>query len=107
MALQRSTARAVAVVVIVGMLASVVLATLVSFYASSAPDGLERVAQDAGFADSARESPADDSPLAGYATGDDGRFSVGVAGLIGVAITAVAGFALFALLKPRSTEEQS
>lgn len=101
MALKRGTVRAVAAVVIVGMLASVVLASVASFYASSAPDGLERVAQDEGFAGTARDSASADSPLADYTTGGDDRFSVGMAGLIGVAITAVAAFGLFAVLRPR------
>lgn len=100
---QRKATRAVAVLVIIGMLASVVLASVASFYASSAPDGLERVAQDNGFADTAQESAAAGSPLADYSTGGDGRFSVGMAGLIGVVITAAAGFALFTLLAPRSS----
>ena len=95
--------RAVAVVVLVGMLISVVLAGVLSFYASSEPDGLEKVAQDAGFADSAKDSANADSALADYGVAgvDDPRASVAGAGLIGVAITAAAGFALFALLKPR------
>jgi hypothetical protein len=96
------TSRVVAVVVIVGMVLSLGLAGIASFYASSAPDGLERVAEDAGFAESAQDSAAADSPLAGYAAGDDeGRFSVGMAGLAGVGVTALVAFGLFAVLRPR------
>ena len=66
MALHRPGTRAVAILLIVGMLGSIVLATLVSFYASSAPDGLEKVAQQTGFADEEKSSATADSPLAGY-----------------------------------------
>lgn len=104
MAAHRNTTRAVAAVVVVGLLVSVVLAALVSFYASSAPDGLEKVAQDTGFIESAQDSATAESPLADYTFGGDsgdGRFSVGMAGLIGVGVTALAAFGLFAALKPR------
>jgi cobalt/nickel transport protein len=102
MALSRSSARIVALIVVIGMVASIALASVVSFYASGAPDGLERVAEDAGFAASAEGSAADGSPLAGYAVGaDESRFSVGVAGLLGVGITALVAFGLFAWLRPR------
>ena len=104
MALQQRTARAVSILVIVAMLGSVVLASFVSFYASSAPDGLQKVAQENGFADREEASATADSPLAGYEFSgvQDDRFSVALAGLIGVGITAVVAFGLFALLKPRS-----
>ena len=68
-----------------GVLMALVLAGVVSFYASSRPDGLNRVAADQGFSDSARTSKADTGPLAGYETdgvGND-RLSGGLAGVIG------------------------
>ena len=104
MSFRKRTTRGVAVVVLVGMLASILLATVASFYASSAPDGLERVARDTGFDDQAQESATADSPIADYAFSgvEDERISVALAGLIGVAITGVIGFGLFAALKPRS-----
>lgn len=96
------TSRVVAIVVIAGMVLSLGLAGIASFYASSAPDGLERVAEDTGFAESARDSAVADSPVAGYAVGDDeSRFSVGTAGLAGVGITALVAFGMFAVLRPR------
>lgn len=96
------TSRVVAIVVIVGLVLSLGLAGVASFYASSSPDGLERVAEDTGFAESARDSAVADSPVADYALGDgDSRFSVGAAGLTGVGITALVAFGLFAVLRPR------
>jgi cobalt/nickel transport protein len=52
--------------VVTGLVVSLVLAGGVSFYASSQPDGLEKVAGDIGFLDSAKESAVEDGPLAGY-----------------------------------------
>jgi len=103
MALGKSSTRGVAVVLLVGMIASVVLASLVSFQSSPAPDGLERVAEDQGFAETGRDSATAGSPLADYAFGgeEDSRSSVATAGLAGVAITAAVAFGMFALLRQR------
>ncbi|MFN8126419.1 MAG: PDGLE domain-containing protein [Candidatus Nanopelagicales bacterium] len=65
-----------------------------SYYASSHPDGLEYVAAENGFADKAQTSATAGSPLADYAVSgvSDERISVGVAGILGVAVTALLGF---------------
>lgn len=53
-----------------GILAvSLLLAGVVSFHASSSPDGLSRVAQDQGFASAEETHPSAEGPLAGYDTG--------------------------------------
>ena len=77
-----------------GLVLALLLAGLGSRYASTAPDGLERSAEVAGFAHTAEDSVADGSPLAGYAVEgvDDGRLSGGLAGVVGVVVTlALAG----------------
>ncbi|MEZ5117679.1 MAG: cobalt ECF transporter T component CbiQ [Candidatus Nanopelagicales bacterium] len=81
----------------VGLALSVVLAGVVSFYASAAPDGLEKVAEDQGFLASAEDSAVAGSPLADYGVAgvSDERFSVGLAGLIGVLIMVAVAFVLF------------
>lgn len=83
--------------VAVGLAVSLVLAGGVSYYASSQPDGLEKVAGDVGFLDSAKESAVEDSPLAGYGVAgvENERISNGLAGIIGVASTAAISFGLF------------
>jgi hypothetical protein len=85
-------------VAVAGVLVALVLAGLVSSYASSSPDGLNRVAIDHGFAGSEREHSASNGPLAGYeARGvDDPRVSGGLAGVTGslVVLTAVGGLAV-------------
>lgn len=79
------------VVVAVGLLVALLLAGVVSFYASGSPDGLERVATDTGFAETAGEHAAADGPMADYqAKGiDDPRLSGGVAGVIGALVVLV------------------
>jgi len=72
-------------VVVVGVLVALVLAGVVSFYASSSPDGLNKVAVDKGFSSTEKEHGVADGPLAGYearSIGDD-RLSGGVAGVVG------------------------
>ena len=54
--------------VVVGILVSLLLAGVVSFYASSHPDGLEFVAREKGFSGSAGSHRGDGSPFAGYAS---------------------------------------
>jgi hypothetical protein len=64
---------------------ALVLAGVASFYASASPDGLERVAEDTGFLDTAEDHAASDGPLADYRTDgvDHRRLSGGVAGVVG------------------------
>jgi cobalt/nickel transport protein len=87
--------------VAVGLVLSLVLAGGASYYASSQPDGLEKVAGDIGFLDSAKESAVEDGPLADYGVAgvDNERISGGLAGVIGVASTAAVSFGLFYALR--------
>lgn len=82
--------------VLIGLVVTVLLAGVVSFYASGSPDGLERVAEDRGFMHTAEDSPVAGSPLADYGTrgiGDE-RLSGGLAGVAGVAIVLALGTGL-------------
>ena len=65
-----------------GVLVALLLAGVVSFWASSSPDGLERVAEDTGFIGTAEDHDLADSPFADYGTAgvDDARLSGGLAG---------------------------
>lgn len=80
---------------------ALLLAGAVSFYASSSPDGLEKVAEDKGFLETANDSATADSPLADYSVKgvDNERFSVGLAGIIGVGITLALAGGLFITLR--------
>ena len=90
-----------------GLVTSLVLAGFVSFYASASPDGLEKVAEDKGFAESAEEHTNADSPLADYGVKniDNIRLSGGLAGTIGVGATLAAGTGIFWAVRRRRTDE--
>ncbi|MEU9671006.1 energy-coupling factor ABC transporter permease [Streptomyces bobili] len=92
---------------VTGLVTSLVLAGFVSFYASSSPDGLEKVAADKGIDKKTEEHAVSDSPLADYGVKDvtDARLSGGLAGVIGVGVTVVAGSTVFwAVRRRRSTD---
>ncbi|MEZ5260340.1 MAG: PDGLE domain-containing protein [Acidimicrobiales bacterium] len=82
---------------LVGLAVALVLAGIVSFYASSSPDGLEKVAEDKGFIDTATQHATGDGPLADYGVSgvDNERLSGGLAGVIGVGLTVVIAGGLF------------
>jgi cobalt/nickel transport system permease protein/cobalt/nickel transport protein len=84
--------------VVTGLLVALLLAGVVSHYASTSPDGLNRVAQDKGFAQTHTRHHADGSPFAGYGTKGvgDARLSKGVAGVVGsLVVLALAGGVTF------------
>jgi hypothetical protein len=89
---------------LVGLLVTIVVAGFLSYYASGSPDGLEWAAGESGFADTARDSAAADSPLADYGVAgvDDARLGGGLAGVIGVAATLVLAGGLTLLLRRRT-----
>jgi len=81
----------------IGLVVALVVAGILSGFAADDPDGLERVAIDEGFDETAEDHALADSPLADYAVEgvEDGRLSTGLAGVIGVAITLVVAGGLF------------
>lgn len=93
--------------VVSGLVVAVLLVLLVAPLASGEPDGLERVAIDQGFIETADESAAAGSPLADYALSgaDDEATGTRIAGLVGVAVTFGIGAVIvgvFVLLRRRS-----
>jgi cobalt/nickel transport system permease protein len=87
-----------------GGLVVVVIAGVVSLVASSKPDGLDYVADAAGFAGLAGRHALGEAFLADY--GDVGGVPVGLAGLVGVVVTVAAGALVFRLVRGRSREPQ-
>jgi hypothetical protein len=79
-----------------GLVVAVVLAFGVSRFASSQPDGLEKVAADKALDTGEEAHTFGDGPLADYSAKgiDDPGLSTGVAGLIGVAVVFVVGAGL-------------
>ncbi len=96
--------------VVVGVLVALLIAGVASYYASSAPDGLNRVAEDQGFASTERENPTADGPLADYrAKGvENDRLSTLVAGVGGslVVLVLFGGLTLVLRRRPAHDAEQ-
>jgi cobalt/nickel transport protein len=89
---------------VAGLVVALVLAGVVSFYASSFPDGLEWVAGQAGFEGAATEHAAVSySPFADYQVAGitDARLSGGLAGIAGTLLVLAVGMGLMWLLARR------
>ncbi|MGH3488747.1 MAG: PDGLE domain-containing protein [Actinopolymorphaceae bacterium] len=96
------------VVVLVGVVVALLLAGGVSYFASGRPDGLNRVAEDLGFGDRARDSATSGSPLADYGTEGvkDPALSGGIAGVAGVLVVLALGSGLALALRLRTRTAQ-
>lgn len=88
------------------LVAGLLLAGVASFYASSSPDGLERVSEDHGFSVTAEEHAAADGPFADYqAAGvDDARLSGGLAGVVGALVVLVLAGGVAYAVRRRPTD---
>ncbi|MEU6801811.1 energy-coupling factor ABC transporter permease [Streptomyces neyagawaensis] len=93
--------------ILAGLGTSLLLAGVVSFYASANPDGLEKVAADKGIDAKVEDHATADSPLADYGVKGlgDARLSGGLAGVIGVGVTVVAGTGIFWAVRRRRAGE--
>lgn len=91
------------ILVVIGLAVALLLAGFASYYASSSPDGLEKVAADEGLDANAQDHALADGPLADYGVQgvSDERMSVGLAGVIGVTVTFVVAGGLFLLVRRR------
>jgi hypothetical protein len=94
---------------LLGVAVALFLAAVVSFYASSAPDGLEKVGADTGIDANQKDSPLADTPFADYGTEGvkNDRLSGALAGVAGVALTLVIGGALFVVVRRRGSGSAS
>jgi cobalt/nickel transport protein len=96
--------------VITGLLVALLLAGVVSHYASPDPDGLNRVAEDKGFAATERDHGAADGPMAGYDVKGvtDDRLSGGLAGVAGslVVLALAGGLTLVVRRRARSADTE-
>ena len=82
---------------ILALALAVGLATAVSPYASSSPDGLEKVAGDKGFLEQGKlQAVQDDSPVPDYAFPgvDDARVATGLAGFVGTLVVFGVGYGI-------------
>jgi cobalt/nickel transport system permease protein len=89
--------------VVAGLAVALLVAVGVAQFAVDDPDGLERVAEDTGFAAAEREHALADGPFADYATSGVANESVSlaIAGAAGTLLTLAVGGGLFLALRDR------
>ena len=89
--------------ILIGLALAVFLAIIISPFASSWPDGLEKVAEDKGFIDRGEIAPVVASPVPDYAWPGvpNEIFATSAAGALGTVLVFGLGYALAALLKRR------
>ncbi|WP_235480217.1 PDGLE domain-containing protein [Leifsonia sp. Leaf264] len=92
---------------VVAVVASLLIACVVSIWASTLPDGLESVAGSTGFLASAQASAAAGSPFAGYSFLGiaDPTLSVALAGAVGCAFTFGLAMLVGRIARRRSTDD--
>jgi hypothetical protein len=98
------------VFVVLALALAVGLATAVSPYASSSPDGLETVAGEQGFVEQgALHAVQDSSPIPDYAFPgiEDERLATGLAGFVGTLGVFAVGFGLAFVLRRRTGDDLS
>jgi cobalt/nickel transport protein len=91
-----------------GVALSLLVAGVLSYFASARPDGLEHVAADLGFASSEQASAASGSPLAGYSVRgvSDGYLSGGLAGVVGLVVVGLVMTLLVLYVRRRAHRER-
>jgi cobalt/nickel transport system permease protein len=84
-----------------GLAVALILAFFVSPFASSSPDGLEKVAADKRIDTDVKDHALGDGPLADYSVKgvDNSRLSTGLAGVLGVVLTFALGLGLFMVVR--------
>ncbi|WP_112277160.1 PDGLE domain-containing protein [Lentzea terrae] len=82
---------------------SLLIAGVLSYFASGDPDGLDKTVEDTGIAEHAQEHPFAGSAFADYALGGDDKFT-GLAGVLGVIVVLAVSFSLFWFLRKRSPQ---
>jgi cobalt/nickel transport protein len=80
---------------------SLLVAGVLSYFASGDPDGLDKTVEDTGIAEHAQEHPFAGSTFADYALGGDDKFT-GLAGALGVIVVLAVSFSLFWFLRKKS-----
>jgi len=89
---------------ILALALAVGLATAASPFASSHPDGLEKVAEEKAFLDTGRLAPIqEDAPVPDYAFPgvENERFATGLAGFVGVLAVFAIGYGVAAVARRR------
>lgn len=92
---------------ICGLAVALLVGGVASLYASSSPDGLEYVAEEVGYLDTAEDSATAGSPLADYQTEgvENDRLSVAIPGVIGTLVVLVLAGGLAFAVRRRGGEQ--
>jgi cobalt/nickel transport protein len=87
--------------ILFGLFAALLLAILISPFASSFPDGLERVAEDKGFLEKGEIQPAMAAPVPDYALPGikNKKLATSAAGVMGTLFVFGAAYGFAALIK--------
>jgi cobalt/nickel transport protein len=93
------------VLLLLGLGLALLLAGFLSYYASSDPDGLEFVASQEGFLETATDHQAADSPLADYRTKGvaSGQLAGAIAGITGTVVVLLLAGGLAWLVRNRNS----
>jgi len=91
--------------IITGFVIALVLAGVISIFASSWPDGLEKVAEKLNFLEKGEGEPALTSPIPDYAMPGVGneKLATSVAGIIGTLIVFGFSYGIAMLIKQRKS----
>ena len=94
--------------ILAGLVIALLLAGIVSYYASSHPDGLDYVAEQTGFLDAAKDHAAANGPTADYQVRgvDNRRLAGGLAGVFGVLITLIVAGGIGYAVRRRSSDSE-
>jgi hypothetical protein len=92
---------------VVLLVAALLVAGVLSYYASTSPDGLMHVADSTGIATSQKGHASDGSPLAGYGVSGigDARLGKGLAGVVGVLVCLALGLGVGRLVRRRPSAD--
>ncbi len=91
------------------LLIAVLLALVISPFASSFPDGLERVAEDRGFLEKGEVEPAVKSPIPDYLMPGikDERLATSIAGVIGTLLVFGVTYGLAAVIGAKRKQKEA
>jgi len=87
--------------IIIGVIIALFLAGIISMFASSFPDGLEKVAENLGFLEKGEGEPTIKSPIPDYAIPGikNEKLATSIAGIAGTLLVFGLGYGLAAILK--------
>jgi cobalt/nickel transport protein len=92
--------------IIIGLVIALFLAGIISIFASSSPDGLEKVAENLGFLEKGEGDPTLKAPVPDYAMPGikNEKLATGIAGIVGTLILFGLGYGLATVIKSRKSE---